>query len=51
MIKKVDHIGIAVKDLAETLKLCEGMLGLKAVETEVVEEAKGKSSLFAYMRQ
>lgn len=42
MIKKVDHIGIAVKDLAETLKLYEGMLGLKAVETEVVEEQKVK---------
>lgn len=42
MIKKIDHIGIAVKDLAETLKLYEGMLGLKAVETEVVEEQKVK---------
>ncbi|MCL6560037.1 MAG: methylmalonyl-CoA epimerase [Firmicutes bacterium] len=42
MIKKVDHIGIAVKNLAETLKLYEGMLGLKAVETEVVEEQKVK---------
>lgn len=42
MLKKVDHIGIAVKDLAETLKLYEGMLGLKAVETEVVEEQKVK---------
>lgn len=42
MIKKVDHIGIAVKDLAEALKLYEGMLGLKAVETEVVEEQKVK---------
>lgn len=42
MIKKIDHVGIAVKDLAETLKLYEGMLGLKAVETEVVEEQKVK---------
>ena len=42
MIKKVDHIGIAVKDLAEALKLYEGMLGLKAVETEVVAEQKVK---------
>jgi methylmalonyl-CoA epimerase len=41
MIKKVDHIGIAVKDLAETLKLYD-VLGLKAVETEVVEEQKVK---------
>lgn len=41
MIKKVDHIGIAVKDLAETLKIYE-VLGLKATETEVVEEQKVK---------
>ena len=42
MIKKVDHIGIAVKDLAATLAFYEGMLGLKAVETEVVEDQKVK---------
>ncbi len=42
MIKKIDHVGIAVKDLAEALKLYEGMLGLKAVDTEVVEEQKVK---------
>ena len=42
MIKKIDHIGIAVKDIAKSLKLYEGMLGLKAVETEVVEEQKVK---------
>ncbi len=41
MIKKVDHIGIAVKDLATTLKIYE-TLGLKAVETEVVEDQKVK---------
>jgi methylmalonyl-CoA/ethylmalonyl-CoA epimerase len=44
MIKKIDHIGIAVKDLAETLKLYEGILGLKAVGTEVVEEQKVKTA-------
>ncbi len=44
MIKKIDHIGIAVKDLTETLKLYEGMLGLKAVDTEVVEEQKVKTA-------
>lgn len=42
MIKKVDHIGIAVKDLAATLAFYEGMLGLKSVETEVVEDQKVK---------
>ncbi|HBV96980.1 MAG: methylmalonyl-CoA epimerase [Peptococcaceae bacterium BICA1-7] len=40
MIKKVDHIGIAVKDLNQALKLYEGLLGLKVTETEVVEEQK-----------
>lgn len=40
MIKKIDHIGIAVKDLNAALKLYEDMLGLKCVETEVVEEQK-----------
>ncbi|MCL6638211.1 MAG: methylmalonyl-CoA epimerase [Firmicutes bacterium] len=42
MIKKIDHIGIAVKDLAAALNLYEGILGLKAVATEVVEEQKVK---------
>ena len=42
MIKKVDHIGIAVKDLAAALKLYEEVLGLKSAGTEVVEEQKVK---------
>lgn len=42
MIKKIDHIGIAVKDLDAALKFWEGQLGLKSVETEVVEEQKVK---------
>lgn len=44
MIKKVDHIGIAVKDLAATLKFYEDMLGLKCVATEVVESQKVKTA-------
>ena len=35
---RVDHIGIAVKDLRETLKFYETVLGLKGTGTEVVEE-------------
>lgn len=42
MIKKIDHVGIAVKDLEAALKMYEGMLGLKSVGTEVVEEQKVK---------
>lgn len=41
MVKKVDHIGIAVKNLEEALKFYEA-LGLKADGTEVVEEQKVK---------
>ncbi|MDF2949165.1 MAG: mce [Sedimentibacter sp.] len=40
MVQKVDHIGIAVKDLEESLKFYEAALGLKAVGTEVVAEQK-----------
>jgi len=42
VIKKIDHIGIAVKDLEAALKLYEEVLGLKSVGTEVVEEQKVK---------
>lgn len=42
MVKKVDHIGIAVKNLEETLKFYEEVLGIKSVGTEIVEEQKVK---------
>ena len=42
MIKKIDHIGIAVKSIEESKRLYEAMLGLKVTETEVVEEQKVK---------
>lgn len=42
MVKKMDHIGIAVKNLEETLKFYEEVLGIKCVSTEVVEEQKVK---------
>lgn len=40
MIKKIDHIGIAVKDLDETLKFYQDVLGMELAGTEVVEEQK-----------
>ena len=40
MIKKIDHIGIAVRDLSEAVKLYEGLLGLKVTEIEEVAEQK-----------
>jgi len=42
MVKKIDHIGIAVKSLEESLKFYENVLGLKSTGTEVVEEQKVK---------
>lgn len=42
MIRKVDHIGIAVKNLDEALKFYTEMLGLDLAGTEVVEEQKVK---------
>ncbi|MDF2548314.1 methylmalonyl-CoA epimerase [Anaerosolibacter sp.] len=41
-VLKVDHIGIAVKSLDETLKFYQDMLGLELHGTEVVEEQKVK---------
>ncbi len=34
MVKKVDHIGIAVKNLDEALNFYENILGLKSAGTE-----------------
>ena len=42
MVNKVDHIGIAVKDLDSTIKFYEDILGIKCINTEVVEEQKVK---------
>jgi len=42
VIKKIDHIGIAVKDITEAIKLYEDLLGLKVTDTEVVEDQKVK---------
>lgn len=36
----VDHVGIAVKNLDETVKFYEDALGVKCTGTEVVEEQK-----------
>jgi len=39
-INKIDHLGIAVKNLDEALKFYQEVLGLKVVKTEVVEDQK-----------
>lgn len=42
MVKKVDHIGIAVSSLEESVKFYEDILGLKLQGIETVEEQKVK---------
>ncbi|NJE27024.1 methylmalonyl-CoA epimerase [Thermococcus sp. MV5] len=45
MIKKVDHIGIAVRNIEEAIKVWEG-LGLKVEEIEEVAEQKVRTAIF-----
>jgi methylmalonyl-CoA/ethylmalonyl-CoA epimerase len=40
MIKKIDHIGIAVKDLKKAMSIYRDILGLECKGTEVIEEQK-----------
>ena len=42
MVKKVDHIGVAVSNLEETLKFYQEIMGLNLQGIEVVEEQKVK---------
>lgn len=44
MVGKVDHIGIAVGDLDETLKFYTEVLGMKLEGTEEVKEQKVKTA-------
>lgn len=44
MVVKLDHIGIAVANLDESLKIYTDMLGLKLHGTETVEEQKVKTA-------
>ncbi len=46
MIKKVEHIGIAVKDIKESNKLFEKLLGKPHYKTENVESEGVKTSFF-----
>ncbi len=45
-IPNVDHIGIAVNNLDETIKFYEEILGIKCQGTEVVEEQKVRVAFF-----
>lgn len=45
-ITHIEHIGIAVKDLAESIRYYENILGLKCYAIEEVKEQKVKTALF-----
>lgn len=46
MIEKIDHIGIAVKDLDAAVEIYRDQLGLKLVHMEVVEDQKVRVAMF-----
>lgn len=45
-ISHIEHIGIAVKNLEESIKYYEGILGLKCYAIEEVAEQKVKTAFF-----
>lgn len=45
-ISNIEHIGIAVPDLAEAIKYYENALGLKCYKQEVVEDQKVTTAFF-----
>jgi len=45
MIKKIDHLGIAVKSIDEAVKLYTDVLGLKVKDVEVVADQKVKTAI------
>jgi len=46
MYKKINHIGVAVKDLDKAIEIYRDKLGLEFKGTEVVEEQKVKVAFF-----
>lgn len=46
MLKKIEHIGIAVKDLEQSNKLYAKLLGVKHYKTEFVNSESVKTSFF-----
>ncbi|MCC5848386.1 MAG: methylmalonyl-CoA epimerase [Verrucomicrobia bacterium] len=46
MIQKVDHIGIAVRSLAESIPYYENALGMKLLKTEEVASQKVRTAFF-----
>lgn len=46
MIKKIEHIGIAVKNLDASIKIFEKLLGTQCYKIEEVEDQKVKTAFF-----
>jgi methylmalonyl-CoA/ethylmalonyl-CoA epimerase len=46
MLKKLDHIGIAVDDLDNAISCFEGVLGVKVQHREIVESEKIEAAIF-----
>lgn len=46
MVTRIDHIGIAVKDIEVAIKLYEDLLGIKATGVEEVKEQKVKVAFY-----
>lgn len=46
MLNKVEHIGIAVKDLDQAIKVWEKLLGIPCYKTEEVASEKVKTAFF-----
>lgn len=47
MIEKIDHVGIAVKDLEKAMKIYTDSMGLKLLQVEVLEKAKVRIAFFS----
>jgi len=47
MVKKIDHIAIAVHDLDSEIDRYQNILGLSLIHREIVEEQKVKVAVFA----
>ena len=47
MLKKIDHLGIAVKSIAESRRYYEDVLGLVCEGIEVVESQKVRTAFFS----
>ena len=45
-ISHIEHLGIAIKSIEESLPYYEGVLGLKCYNIEVVEDQKVKTAFF-----